>query len=64
MGNEEFTEIREFGTGLRAYLEFHGVRLDARLHVPSNADLFELVATSGLPPEPRLMALQPIALAA
>ena len=42
MGNAEFSENREFGTGLRAYLESHGVRLDARLAPPSNLDLLEL----------------------
>ena len=36
------SESREFGTGLRSYLERHGARLDARLDASSNLDLLEL----------------------
>jgi hypothetical protein len=64
MGNTEITEIREFGTGLRYYLELHGVSLASRTHTPSNVDLFELVAVEARPSAPSVLTLQPVALAA
>jgi hypothetical protein len=51
-------EIREFGTGLRDYLEMHGVRLDTRAEPPSNLDLFELCAVVTQPPAPAVLTLQ------
>jgi len=53
MGNAAATEIREFGTGLRDYLELRGVRLDLRLVRPSNLDLFFLSAVVMPAPQPR-----------
>jgi hypothetical protein len=42
----ELEETREFGTGLRDHLEYHGVRMDARGEPASNADLLELTAVA------------------
>jgi hypothetical protein len=58
MGNAEITETREFGTGLRDHLEFHGVRLDARANLPSNLDLFALFHVVTQPPAPGVLTLQ------
>jgi hypothetical protein len=59
MGNAAATEIREFGTGLRDYLELRGVRLDVRLVWPSNLDLFALSAVLMASPQAGMPALQP-----
>lgn len=64
MGNAEITEIREFGTGLRDYLQRHGVSLEVRVNPPSSADLFELSAVTTYLPAPGLLMLQAAPLAA
>ena len=47
----ELEETREFGTGLRDHLEYHGVRMDARGEPASNADLLALSAVAEQSPE-------------
>ena len=42
----ELEETREFGTGLRDHLEYHGVRMDARGEPASHADLWALSAVA------------------
>lgn len=59
----DFDQIREFGTGLRDYLELHGACLDARA-ASSNADLFVLFDAPVQLPVPVLLALRPASLAA
>ena len=50
MANRDRTQIREFGTGLRDYLELNGVRLGVFKGLPRVSDLFALFATA--PEEP------------
>jgi hypothetical protein len=58
MANAEFTVTREFGTGLRDYLEQHGVRMDARATLPSNLDLFALFTVAAQPVTAPRLTLQ------
>ena len=60
----DFDQIREFGTGLRDYLELHGARLDVSALAVSNADLFVLFGTPVQLPAPVLLSLRPASLAA
>jgi hypothetical protein len=60
----DFDQIREFGTGLRDYLELHGAQLGAPAMASSNADLFVLFGTPVQLPEPVLLKLRPASLAA
>jgi hypothetical protein len=60
----DFDQIREFGTGLRDYLELHGACLDTSAMASSNADLFVLFGTPVQLPEPVLLKLRPASLAA
>jgi hypothetical protein len=60
MGNAERAETREFGTGLRDYLEHHGVRLAGRALPPSNLDLFGLLDVAPTPPAAPVLTLQAV----
>jgi hypothetical protein len=55
-------ELPEFGTGLRAHLELHGISPDTPRRAVETADLFALFAPA--PPTPaRRLRLRPAAFA-
>jgi hypothetical protein len=64
MGNAEITELREFGTGLRDYLQLHGVSLEFRADPPSNADLLVLCAVTTQRPPSGALTFQTASMAA
>ena len=56
MANRDRTQIREFGTGLRDYLELNGVRLGVFKGPPWGSDLFALFAAAPeVPVQPRFV---------